>query len=347
MPRTRSLAWSELKIGVLAVAALIIAATLIFALGGQGGFFWQRYSLKVRLPNAAGVKPGSPVRVAGVEVGSVTTMSFVGSEVETEFQLLKDMRDRVRTTSVATVGSVSLLGEGAIDITARTDGVPLSDWGYVRYAPTAATLSDVTTQASQGLEQVNLLVRDLRTGRGTAGRLLTDEGLYRQMTDLTNAASSVMRALQQGRGSLGRLLNDPTTARELETSLMNLTSLTQRLSAGQGSLGKLLKDEQFAQTLTATTRNFETLSERLNKGEGTAGKLLTDDAALYVRLNAVAERFEKVAVQLSEGEGSAGRLLNDRQLYDNMNQAAGELRALIADIRKDPRRYLSVRVSIF
>lgn len=346
MPRTRSLAWSELKIGVLAIAALTIAAALIFALAGQGGFFWQRYSLKVRLPNAAGVKTGSPVRVAGVEVGSVTKMTFVGSEVETEFQLVQDMRERVRTTSVATVGSVSLLGEGAVDITARTDGAPLPDWGYVKFAPTAGSLSEVTTQASQGLGQVNLLVRDLRAGKGTAGRLLTDDALYRQMQDLTSSAASVMRTLQQGRGSLSRLINDPTTARELETSLTNLTTVTQRLSAGQGSLGKLLKDEQFAQTLTEATRNFETVSARLNKGEGTAGKLLTDNA-LYMRLNAVVERFEKVATQLSEGPGSASRLLNDRQLYDNMNQAAGELRGLIADIRKDPRKYLSVKVSIF
>ena len=50
---------------------------------------------------------------------------------------------------------------------------------------------------------------------------------------------------------------------------------------------------------------------------------------------------------IEKGEGTAGRLLNDRQLYDNMNTAAGELRALIGDIRKDPKKYLNVRVSIF
>jgi len=346
MPRTRSLAWAELKIGILTVVALIIAAALIFALGGQGGFFWQRYPLKVRFPNVAGIKAGSPVRVAGVEVGSVTNMRFAGSEVEIEFQLLKSMRDRVRTTSVATVGSVSLLGEGAIDMTARTDGTPLPDWGYVKYGAAVGSLSTLTEQASQGLEQVSLLIKDLRAGRGTAGKLLTDEALYGRMTDLTGAASSVMKTLQQGRGSLGRLLTDPTTARELETSLTNLSAVTQRLSAGEGSLGKLLKDEQFAQTLTDTTRNFQTVSARLNKGEGTAGKLLTDDA-LYTRLMGLVERFERVATQLNEGQGSAGRLLNDRQLYDNLNQAAGDLRSLIADIRKDPRKYLSVKVSIF
>ena len=42
MPRTRSLAWSELKIGVLTIVAVAIAATLVFTLTGSRGFFWQR-----------------------------------------------------------------------------------------------------------------------------------------------------------------------------------------------------------------------------------------------------------------------------------------------------------------
>ena len=48
-----------------------------------------------------------------------------------------------------------------------------------------------------------------------------------------------------------------------------------------------------------------------------------------------------------KGEGTAGQLLHDKQLYDNMNGTANELQALIADIRKDPKKYLNVRVSIF
>jgi len=82
MPRTRSLAWSELKIGVLTIAAIAIAALLIFSLTGTKGFPWQRYSLKTRLGNVAGLAPGSPVRIAGVEVGSVTAVDFAGEAVE-------------------------------------------------------------------------------------------------------------------------------------------------------------------------------------------------------------------------------------------------------------------------
>src|ERR671929_146698 len=88
MPRTRSLAWSELKIGVLTIAALVIAAVLIFSLTGTSGFFWQRYSLKTRFPNVAGLAPGSPVRVAGVEVGSVTGIDFAGEQVDVTFEAM-------------------------------------------------------------------------------------------------------------------------------------------------------------------------------------------------------------------------------------------------------------------
>ena len=69
MPRTRSLAWSELKIGIVAVVALVLAVMLIFAVGGQGGFSWQRYELKTKFPNVQGLKVGAIVRVAGVDVG--------------------------------------------------------------------------------------------------------------------------------------------------------------------------------------------------------------------------------------------------------------------------------------
>ena len=59
------------------------------------------------------------------------------------------------------------------------------------------------------------------------------------------------------------------------------------------------------------------------------------------------ERIDRLVAALEKGEGSAGQFLNDKKLYDNMNGAATELRSLIAEIKKDPRKYLNVRVSIF
>ena len=177
MPRTRSLAWSELKLGVLVIVALTIAAATIFAVMGSRGFVWQRYSLKTRFSNVAGLKTGSPVRVAGMEIGSVTDVVFAGDQVDVVMELNKEVRSRVTTASTAVLGSVSLLGLGAVDITASSTGTPIPEWGYVPTGKSAAALGDVTNQASEGIAEITGLIKDMRGGRGTVGKLMTDQQL--------------------------------------------------------------------------------------------------------------------------------------------------------------------------
>ena len=96
MPRTRTLAWSQLKIGILAVAAFALATMLIFAVGGDAGLFSGRYHLKTRFPNAGGLQSGSVVRLAGVNVGAVDDVYLDGAVVEV---VMRDPARRARTRS--------------------------------------------------------------------------------------------------------------------------------------------------------------------------------------------------------------------------------------------------------
>lgn len=346
MPRTRSLAWSELKIGVLTIFAIVIVAITIFMLTGGKGFFWQRYYLKTRFSNVAGLKPGSPVRVAGKEVGSVTDIDFAGEQVDVVFRVNKEIRDRITTESTATLGSVSLLGEGAVDVSPSSKGTPVPEWGYVKTGRPPAQISEITDLASQGMSQVNRLIDSVSKGQGTIGKLLTDEQLYVEVQQFVTTAREVTRELQRGRGTLGKLLTDPKAANSLESSLKNIEELTRRINAGEGSMGMLLKDDAFARSLAGATTNLKDLTARLNRGEGTAGKLLTDET-LFKRLTSVTERFDLLVTKLNDGQGTVGQLLKDKQLYENMNDAVGDFRALIAEIKKDPKKYLNVKVSIF
>src|SRR5215510_11748171 len=346
MPRTRSLAWSELKIGVLTIAAIVIGAVLIFTLTGAKGFFWQRSSLKTRFPNVAGLAKGSPVRVAGVEVGSVTDVEFAGTEVDVTFEVKKDIRPRITDQSIATLGSVSLLGESAVDITPASGGTPIPDYGYVKPGRAKGSLSDVTEQVTTGVEELTGLVKDMRAGRGTVGKLVTDEKLYADLEAFATSANAVTATIRSGRGTIGRLINDRRAAESLEASLKNLDELTRRINAGEGSIGKLLKDDAFAESLNGATTNLRDLTARLNRGEGTAGKLVTDPA-LFNKLNSVTDRLDQLVSRLNEGEGTVGQLLKDKQLYENMNAAITDFRAMITAIKNDPKRYLNVKVSIF
>jgi phospholipid/cholesterol/gamma-HCH transport system substrate-binding protein len=346
MPRTRSLAWSELRIGVLTIVALVIGAVLIFTLTGTRGFSWQRYTLKARFGNVAGLAAGSPVRVAGVEVGTVTAMEFADAQVDVTFELKKSLRERITDQSIASLGSVSLLGESAIDITPSTSGTPVAEFGYVKSGRSKGSVADVSEQATAAIEQITTLLKDIHDGRGTVGKLITDEQLYADLRRFTASANAITDAVKEGRGTIGKLVNDPGTANALEASIRNIETLTTRLNKGEGSLGKLLNDEAFSRSLTATTENFRQLAERLNKGEGTAGRLV-NDPALYNRMNDLTGRLNELITRLNAGEGTAGQLLKDKQLYENMNGAVTDLRALLTTIKNDPKKYLNVKVSIF
>lgn len=346
MPKTRSLAWSELKIGIIAVAAIVLATMLIIAVGGAAGFSWQRYVLKTKFPDVQGLKSGAVVRLAGVEVGKVSEVAFSGADVEVTLEVKEEMQPRITTDSRASIGALSLLGEPIVDVTPATTGTPLKDGEYLQSEPAKGQIADVAENAEQLLAQANDVVRDLRAGKGTVGKLFTDDQLYREFNAFVSSAEGVASAIQRGEGTLGQFVRNPAAYRRVEAALADLQEMTRRVRAGEGSLGRFLKDEALAKSVTAASSNVESITARLNRGEGTVGRLLTE-RELYDRINSMAARIDKVVSSLEKPEGTAGRLLHDKQLYENMNNTVKEVQALIAEIKKDPKKYLTVRVSIF
>lgn len=346
MPRTRSLAFSELKIGMLTVFALAMAGIMVFAVGGAGGFAWQRYPLKARFPSIATVKSGTPVRLNGIEVGTVTDVEFAGAGAEAWFEVSKDVRPLITERSRAVIGAISMLGEGAIDITSGPGGTSIPDWGYVPSGVDPSSLAGLSATAGESLAEAGKVMADLRAGKGTMGRLFTDEAAYRDLDALMIASTRVAEAVRQGRGTMGRLVNDPKVYDELAASTAALHDITTRLSRGEGSLGQLLQDPALAKAATQSAANLEAVSGRLARGEGSVGKLLADEQ-LATRLTSAATRLDDLTAKLAAGQGTAGLLLQDRQLYENMSHAVTELRGLVSDIRKDPKKYLNVKVSLF
>jgi phospholipid/cholesterol/gamma-HCH transport system substrate-binding protein len=346
MPRTRSLAWSELKIGILAVAAIVLAVMLIIAVSGAAGFTWQRYELKTRFSDVMGLKSGAVVRVAGVEVGKVASVELSGADVEVVVEVKKGNEQRITTDSRAKIGSLSLLGEPVIDITPATTGTPLKDGDFIPSGRTPGQLADVAESARVSLDSVNAILQDIRAGKGTMGKIFTDDQLYKEITAFVSAAEGVTANLRDGRGTLGMLLKDPAAYQRLNASLESLQEITRGIRAGEGTLGRLATDDALAKSLSAASGNLEDVTGRLRRNDNTVGKLLTEKE-LYERFNSVAARVDTVVANLQKAEGTFGQLLQNKELYENINAAASEIRGLITDIRKDPKKYLNVRVSIF
>ena len=345
MPRTRSLAWTELKLGIVAVLAIALATVLILAVGGQGGFFWQRYPLRVRFDDVQGLKAGAIVRLNGMEVGKVTDVQFADAQVEVVMEVSKSVRSLITDRSEAAMGTLSLLGEPIIVIRASQEGEPLAEGGYLSVGA-GTGVADLAVTAQRSAREAAHRLADVRAGRGSVGQLFTEEALYVELETLASSAARVAERLDEGRGTLGALATDPAAYVALRGALENLEAFTGQLRQGRGALGRLAGDEDLARSLSATSGSLERITERLSSGEGTAGKLLASDE-LYQRFAVLTERMDRLISALETGRGSAGQMLNDPRLYENVNLAAAELQSLIADIKRDPKRYLHVSFSVF
>jgi phospholipid/cholesterol/gamma-HCH transport system substrate-binding protein len=348
MEKSKALTWRELRVGVVVIVSLVVLAFTILYVGGGGGSpFASKYTVKALMTDVNGLKPGAPVRVGGVEVGSVTRVDFAhqGGMVEVVMRLDRRVQEKVTTQSQATLGSLGLLGEKAVDITPSKRGQKIEDGGYLAAAaedPFKGLLAD----ASDSTAHLRRILARMDAGEGLIGKSLRDEELYTRMVDVSVRLQSVMSKFESKEGPLGRLMNDDEMSRQLAASTSGLEQIMKRIDAGQGALGVLSKDEQFSKDLKGLAASLGDVSARLQRGEGTAGHLLHDDA-LFVKLDSISARMDETLKRLNGGEGTAGRILQDPEVYNNLNGTLKDLHALVADVRRDPQKYLRVKVSLF
>jgi phospholipid/cholesterol/gamma-HCH transport system substrate-binding protein len=343
----KALTWSELRVGLLVIVSLTILAFTALVIG-TGSPFSRTYTLKALMKDVNGLKPSAPVRVGGVEVGTVETVDFAtgaGGMVELQMTIDRRVQARVTTESQATLGAVGLLGEKAVDITASSGGTPIPHDGYVK-AASEDPFKGLLTDAGETTAHLRRILARMDAGEGLIGKALRDEELYDRMTDVAVRLQGVMEKLESPRGPLGRLMNDEEMARNLAGTASGIQSVVARIESGQGPLGALSKDEDLVREMKSITASLGEVSARLAKGEGSLGRMMADDA-LYESLSGVSTRLDALLARIEGGDGSMGRLINDPEFYNNMNGAAKDLRLLLADVRRDPEKYLRVKLSLF
>jgi phospholipid/cholesterol/gamma-HCH transport system substrate-binding protein len=56
------------------------------------------------------------------------------------------------------------------------------------------------------------------------------------------------------------------------------------------------------------------------------------------------QEIKTITSNLNQGQGTAGQLLTDEKLYDDFVRVTTELDSLVQDIRKNPKRYVTVEI---
>lgn len=343
----KALTWTELRVGLLVIVSLTILAFTALMIG-TGSPFSRTYTIKALMKDVNGLKPSAPVRVGGVEVGTVETVDFAkgaGGMVELSMKIDRRVQERVTTESQANLGAVGLLGEKAVDITASSSGTPIPDYGYVK-ASAEDPFKGLLTDAGETTAHLRRILARMDAGEGLLGKALRDEELYDRMTDVAVRLQTVIGKLESPRGPLGRMMNDEEMSQNLASTARGIQSVVARIESGQGPLGALSKDEDMVREMKAITASLNQVSAKIARGEGSLGRMVSDDK-LYESLQGVSTRLDTLLTRIEKGDGSMGRLINDPEFYNNMNGAAKDLRLLIADVRRDPEKYLRVKLSLF
>ena len=362
------------------LVSITVLIFLVLNASGDINPFSRKLHLKARFVDANGLREGSEVRLAGVRVGKVDQITLlppsdVPNAPRVEALMTIDSTidgrpatERIRSDSTAQQGSPSLLGnEMLINITPGTAvGQPVKDYSILPSSSSntvndfATSGTDLAQRLSKLSDEISGMVRDVKEGKGTVGRLFSDEALYNNLNSTIRETEDVMRQVRSGNGSAGKFLNDPALYNNVNQITLQMKAIADDLRAGRGTAGKLLTDDEFynrinrtADKLDRSVGQINAMVADINAGRGTFGKLLKDeqiynDARIAIaKVNTTAERIDSLVAAAQRGEGTVGKLLTDDTLYSNVNQLSSEGVKMIYDFRQNPKKYLTIKFELF
>jgi len=107
------------------------------------------------------------------------------------------------------------------DATKRIDGI------VVRNEEKLNRTLENFNKSSKDLE---IVAGDIRAGRGTLGKLVVDESLYRDTSTLVRDLRNVTNSVQYGPGAISRLINDPEIYFEARRAIRNMSKTAEDIS---------------------------------------------------------------------------------------------------------------------
>jgi len=293
----------EAKVGLFFILSIVLFG-LMLELGNAWKIFDHGIPYKVFLASTIGLKQGDAVKLAGVEVGTITRIVVLESQVEVDFEVKPGTH--IKPDTVANLRTTSMLGGEFLGLSFGTAGT--------QDLPPGSTVKSIETFGMDTiLDNVGGLTKD-------AKRLIAN--LDRNQNEVLHKISAM---LDENRAAVNSSLN-------------SLASITSKIDKGDGALGKLVNDKQLGQDIRDLAGNLKTVSARLEKGEGTVGKLLTDDRLYTDALATVKEMREgmgtinRIAARIDKGEGTAGKLVNDPALYNELKEAVVNLKEITRKI---------------
>ncbi|HSS44550.1 MAG TPA: MlaD family protein [Thermoanaerobaculia bacterium] len=361
------------RVGIVVLIALVAVMVSIFTIGRRANLFRKKFPYETRFDSASGLVTGNPVRLNGVNVGTVLEVVLSGDPADRTVRVVYDVdrraAPRLRKGTHASIKTIGLLGDKYIELEGGTAEEPVVEIGGEIPPAPGAGIEKLLEGGGDLVPDLAAIARSLKNilvrteqGKGFLGAL-TSEGeesarLGNSLHATLVSLNTILKKVETGHGLAGKLLADDRYGREtgesLQAAIHSIQSVFRKidesLRTNTGAIPALLSEPEgkkkvyaLVDNLSAAALSLARVTESLEKGDGTIPLLLRDEKLgkeFTNNLRNFSRSLDSIGRKLDEGKGTAGRLINDPSLFDAANHLvvgvnqSSLLRALIRNRQK-------------
>lgn len=324
---------NDIQVGLFSIIAVLLLAMMILIFGGFKNVLVDTYRVTAHFDNAAGTTEGTPVRLLGIEVGNVRSVTLDPETGGVVMVLTINKGVSIREDAPLAIRQEGFIANIYLDFgmgtsekilpkdgTARVEGKIETFAAYVEGATTV--VADMGGSMKEKFNEISDHLLDLLDN---VNDLAGDEKFRGDLKQLASNTTEVTSTLKD---KLPGLLDEmQTVAARAKKSLDEASGLMDTY-------------RQLGEKLTETTEAGREEIERQGDNLDRLTKALTESA---VDVSALAKGLTEITTAIRSGEGTLGKLLSDPELYralvgaiDELENAAGEIKELAETIKKHP-----------
>ena len=292
-------------VGIFVFLGVAIFIITVLTLGSQHKTFERSITVKTFFENVNGLQKGNNVWFSGVKVGTIRRVNLKeNGQVEVEMNIEEVSVKFIPKDVKAKLSSDGLIGNKIIEIYGGTPkGAKIEEGDIVgsdKLLSTDAMMKTLSKNNDNILAITNdfkLISSRIAAGKGSIGKLLTDETMVDQLNATTNILKRASENLEKLSANVsaytaklnnkGSLANDLVTdtviftklratvsqlqnvADSSQTVIANLKTTGNIINTGLNNkstpAGMLLNDEQSANKIKTTLQNLQSASKKLDE----------------------------------------------------------------------------------
>jgi len=311
---------NEARVGIFIVIILIIFIILSVQIGELSFSKKQTYTITMVFSSVEGLNTGSPLQLAGVDVGIVTGISL-NRDYSAVVVAAIDENIRLPINSTASISTKGVLGDKIIVLTPGSSENTIEPGGNLARTTVPPSVDRLLMQIGELTTNLTELTGALNATFGH------EETLHTILNNITRFSEDSAALVSQNQENITIVIsqlreiteNFTVVSEGLLGSSKDFSEIISAVNAGNGTMGRLIYDDTLYVSLSQFMENMTEFTSRLNE-DSTMNMLLTD-STLYYDLVAITENLRFITDELSAGRGTLGHLLVDEKLYQHLDEA--------------------------